>query len=78
METQTREQLLAECHRLLNEVAKRPNNMKLLLGVKHQLEMFSQYKANRNGNTTTSRTRSSHGNRTEQATCRDGDRCSEP
>lgn len=42
-----RDQLLAECRRLLYQVSRRPNGAKLLLGVKKQLEMFNQYKRNR-------------------------------
>lgn len=40
-------QLRAECHRLVDAVARRPGAMKLLLGVHRQLLMFAAYKGNR-------------------------------
>lgn len=42
-----RDRLLKECQQLLKRVATGPNCLKLLQGVKGQLEVFAQYKANR-------------------------------
>lgn len=42
-----RDKLLAECQRLLFQVSRRPGAIKLLIGVKGQLKMFSAYKSNR-------------------------------
>lgn len=42
-----RDALLKECRQLLLEVGSRPNALKLLLGVRTQLLMFSQYKSRR-------------------------------
>lgn len=39
--------LLLDCQCLLSVVASRPGAIKLLLGVKRQLELFAGYKANR-------------------------------
>ena len=39
--------LLLDCQRLLRVVASRPGAIKLLLGVRYQLELFAGYKANR-------------------------------
>lgn len=40
-------ELKQECHSLIEAVARRPGAIKLLLGVRGQLLLFSQYKANR-------------------------------
>jgi hypothetical protein len=40
-------QVKRECHRLIEIVATRPGAMKLMIGVRNQLKLFSQYKANR-------------------------------
>lgn len=45
--TQERDALLNECRRLLIEVSKRPNSLKLLTGVRDQLRIFAQYKVGR-------------------------------
>lgn len=42
-----RDRLLRECQRLLFRVSRGPNCLKLLAGVKIQLQIFSKYKANR-------------------------------
>lgn len=47
--TQERDRLLKECQHLLFEVSKVPGCLKLLEGVKQQLQIFAAYKANRRG-----------------------------
>jgi hypothetical protein len=42
-----RDALLRECQQLLIQVSMQPNCLKLLTGVRDQMLMFSQYKANR-------------------------------
>lgn len=39
--------LKSECHALIEVVSRRPGAIKLLVGVRNQLIMFSQYEANR-------------------------------
>lgn len=41
-------ELKRECHDLIEQVARRPGAIKLLLGTRNQLRLFSQYKAGRN------------------------------
>lgn len=45
--TDQRSLLLAECHRLLNQVACRPGYVKLLGLARNHLRMLAQYKSNR-------------------------------
>jgi hypothetical protein len=40
-------ELKRDCHRLIEQVAQRPGAIKLLLGIRDQAMIFSQYKANR-------------------------------
>lgn len=42
-----RDSLLRDCIRLLHQVSRKPNSLKLLSGAKAQLELFAQYKGNR-------------------------------
>lgn len=42
-----RDGLVVECLILLLQVSRRPNALKLLSGVKDQLQLFAGYKANR-------------------------------
>jgi hypothetical protein len=42
-----RDGLVVECLILLLQVSRRPNALKLLAGVKEQLQLFAGYKANR-------------------------------
>lgn len=42
-----RDLLLRECHQLLYKVSRRPCSIKLLNGVRDQLQLFAGYKANR-------------------------------
>jgi hypothetical protein len=44
-----RDALLAECHQLVNQIARRPGAIKLLSGAKSALELYAQYKGNRVG-----------------------------
>jgi hypothetical protein len=44
---QTVNALLQDCHRLLNQVAKRPNAVKHLLYLHQAIGQFAEYKANR-------------------------------
>lgn len=39
--------LKAECHALIEQVARRPGAIKLLTGIRNQAQIFSQYKAQR-------------------------------
>jgi hypothetical protein len=42
-----RDRLVRECHDLLWQVARRPGCIKLLMGVRHQLQIFAGYKKGR-------------------------------
>lgn len=42
-----RDRLVRECHDLLWQVARRPGCIKLLMGVRHQLQIFAGYKKSR-------------------------------
>ncbi len=47
----TLQDLKRECHRLLEVISHRPGAAKLMIGVHKQLQLFSQYKANRQKST---------------------------
>lgn len=44
-----RDRLVLECQQLLRKVATGPNCLKLLQGVRNQLEIFAKYKSDRRG-----------------------------
>lgn len=44
---QERDMLVRECQGLLWQVARRPGCIKLLMGVRHQLQIFAGYKKDR-------------------------------
>jgi hypothetical protein len=43
----TIDSLKRKCHGLIEQVARRPGAIKLLLGIRLQAQMFADYKANR-------------------------------